>query len=282
MPPDQTVQNDWRAHLTDELKADPIVAKWSETASEKDIPSLIKGYAHTFTKQGNALHLPGKDAKPEDVHAFKQRLYEAGVFPAPPKDVKDYGIVKPEKLAEGFGWDDTLAKSFGETLLKHGASPALAKDLMGLYEQALTGTAKSLAVNREEALKTLKAEHGEKFDERAELVKRMVSGIFKSQEELDFFEETGLADHPAFLSVMMRLAPLAAQDSSFMETITHKGGEIPGEDAKAEYARVIQDKTHPHYAGFQRQDPKSVQYVDELYKRAYGTEKVTIGQGVGV
>jgi hypothetical protein len=281
-PPIQNAPADWRPHLTDDLKADPVVSKWAEKASEKDIPSLVKGYAHLSSRMGSAINLPGKDAKPEDVAALRTKLYEAGVFTPPPADIKGYGVLKPEGLPEGLQWSDELSTKFATALHKHGAPKELAADLMALHLEALGGMTKTLKTDRDAALASLKSEYGEKYDERVEMVKRMMSGIFTTPEELDFAEQIGLADHPQFLSVMLRLAPLAMQDSSFMDTLSRKGGEMSGADAEAEYAKVMNDPKHPHYEGFKRHDPAAEAYVNELFRKAYGTEKVTIGQGVGI
>ena len=267
---------DWRTHLTDELKADPVVSKWAEKASEKDIPGLIKGYAHTFTKMGSAINLPGKDAKPEDVAALRTKLYEAGVFTAPPADPKEYGLTKIENLPDGLQWSDELAGKFATALHKHGVPKAALADLLPLYLDALGGSVNTLTVDREQSLATLKAEHGEQYDARVEAVKRISQGLFRTPEELQFFEQTGLGDHPAFLSVMLRLAPLALQDSSFMESLPSQGGAISGDAAREEYAKIISDPAHPMHAGYLRKDPKVESYINDLYKRAYGTEPVVI------
>ena len=279
----QPVQpTDWRTFLTDDLKADPVVSGWAEKASEKDIPSIIKGFAHAQKRMGNAINLPGKDAKPEDVQALKSKLYEAGVFTAPPSDPKEYGLADPGNLPQGLKWSDELAGKFGAVLHKHGVPKEAVGDLMPLYLEALQANATSLKTDSEKAMGVLRAEHGEKFDERVEMVKRMTDGIFTDPEEVKFFEESGIADHPKFLSVMMRLAPLAMQDSSFIESIPSKGGEMTPEAVRTEYAEIISNPKHPMHDGLLRRDPKVEAYVNDLYRKAYGNAKVTIGQGEGI
>lgn len=274
-------QPDWRTFLTDDLKADPVVSGWAEKASEKDIPSIIKGFAHAQKRMGNAINLPGKDAKPEDVQALRSKLYEAGVFTAPPADPKEYGLADPGTLPQGIKWSDELAGKFATVLHKHGVPKAAVGDLLPLYLDALQTTATALKTDQDKAISTLKAEYGEKFDERVEQVKRMTDGIFTDPEEVAFFEESGIANHPKFLSVMMRLAPLAMQDSSFIESIPHKGGEMTPEQVRTEYAEIISNPKHPMHDGLMRRDPKVEQYVNDLYKKAYGNAKVAIGEGVG-
>lgn len=287
MPPEEGVIEsqaapnvaDWRTHLTDDLKSDPVVSGWAEKASEKDVPSLIKGYAHATKRLGSAINLPGKDAKPEDVAALRSKLYEAGVFQAPPTKAEEYNLKFPKEL-EGVGFSEDLSKKFAATLHKHGISQEAVNDLLPLYLEGMGGTAARLKTDTDKALAELKAEHGEKYEERRELVRRMVGGIFKSQEELDFFEEMGIADHPAFLSVMMRLAPLASQDSSFMESVGHKGGEITGQAALDELSKMMSDKEHPDHKGYWAGDARVQEKVRELYKKAYGTAPADLGAGV--
>jgi hypothetical protein len=269
------VATDWRPHLTAELQADPIVKTWADKASEKDITSLIKTVAHGQHRMGSAINLPAKDAKPEEVAALRTKLIESGVIPAAPKDRAEYGLTKMDKLPENLRWSDELAGKFGDTLLKHGIPKAALDDLMPLYMEALTGSVKALAVDREKAMAKLQQDHGEQYGPRKEAVGRMAHAIFQTPEELQLFEELGLADHPGFLSVMLRLAPLAMQDSSFMNNIPSKGGEISGEDARSELAKIISDKEHPHHAGFKKIpiDPKTDAYVQDLYRKAYGNQK---------
>lgn len=271
------MEADLQQFVTDELKADPIAWPIIEKMPEKDVPSVLKSYAHSQHRLGNAIPLPGKDAKPEEVAAARRRAFEGGLFPAPPADPKEYGITKPEQLADGLGWSDELAGKFGTVLHKHGASKDLAKDLLDLYGEALIGTHKTLKTSYDAGLAALKTEYGDKYEERRELAKRLAGQVFKNPEELEFFEDLGLADHPGFLSVLMRLAPLAQQDSSFLKDAAKGGdGSVTGDDVRAEVARIMTDKTHPMYEGYRRQDKKVQDHIDELYRKAYGTGKVEI------
>lgn len=266
--PVQPAANDWRPHLTDEMRADPVVAGWAEKASEKDVASLVKGYAHLSKKMGSAVNIPGKDAKPEDVTAFKTKLIEAGVLPAPIKDPKDYAITKPEGLPEGLQWSDELSTKLATALHKHQIPKEAVADLMALHLEAMGGVGQAVTFDREQALAAIRGEHGEKYDERVEMVKRMIPGVF-SQESMDFFAQTGIDSDPRFISALMRLAPLAMQDSSFMESVPRAAGEISGKAAQAEYADIISNPKNERHEGWKKSDPKVMQYIDELYRKAY-------------
>lgn len=265
---------DWRGMMTDDLKADPVVSGWAEKATEKDVPALIKGYAHLFKSQGGKIALPGKDAKPEEVTAIKSRLIEAGLLPKPITDPKEYAIAKPENLPAGVEWSDELSGKLASTLHKYQVPKEAVADLLALHLESMGNASKTLTINKEQAMAQIKAEHGEKYDERAEMVTRMLPGLF-TQDAMDFMDETGLGDDPRFISVLMKLAPLAMQDSSFVESIPRKGGEISGETAKEEYAKIISDPKHPMHEGYLRRDPKVEQHINELYRAAYGNLKAT-------
>ncbi len=273
--------NDWRPFLTDELKGDPVVAGFAEKASEKDIGALIKTTAHMNKRLGTAVNFPGKDANPADVQSFREKVYESGAFARPPGSPGDYQLKKPDDLPEGFGWSDDLAGKYATILHKHGIPKEAVGDLMPLLLESLTGQSDGIKVDKEASMAELRREHGAHFEERQELVKRMMKGLVRDDAELAILEQSGLADHPKFLSVLMRLAPLAAQDSTFMSTIQRTGGEIPGDEARAEYAKILNDKTHPMHEGLMRGDPKVDAYLTDLYQRAYGTGQVPIGGGAG-
>ncbi len=266
-----TAVADWKPFLTEELKADPIVADWASKASEKDTPSIIKSYAHLSKRMGGAINLPGKDAKPEEVQGLKAKLYEAGIFQAPPADPKEYGITKPEKLPDGLGWNDDLATKFAQTLHKHGAPKGLAADLLPLYQEAILGAQTVFKTDQEAGLAALKKEFGEQFDSRKEATSRMIGEIFKDEQELALFNQLGLGDHPKFLSILMRIAPSYQPDSSYQPD-AGQGSGSGGEGPREELAKIMNDKNHPMHAGYWRQpqDPKVVEHIDNLYKKAYG------------
>lgn len=266
-----TAVADWKPFLTEELKADPIVADWAAKASEKDTASILKGYAHLSKRMGGAINLPGKDAKPEEVQGLKAKLYEAGIFQAPPADPKEYGITKPEKLPDGLGWNDDLATKFAQTLHKHGAPKGLAADLLPLYQEAILGAQTVFKTDQEAGMAALKKEFGEQFDSRKEATSRMIGEIFKDESELQLFNQLGLGDHPKFLSILMRIAPSYLPDSSYQPDAGQAGG-TGGDGPREELAKIMNDKAHPMHAGYWRQpqDPKVVEHIDNLYKKAYG------------
>jgi len=54
------------------------------------------------------------------------------------------------------------------------------------------------------------------------------------------------------------------------------------EQATAEYRRVLNDPTHPHYEGLRRGDAQAENFVNDLYRRAHGSAPAVFGQGIEV
>lgn len=265
--------SDWRGHLTDDLKADPVVAGWAEKASEKDISSIIKGYAHAQKRMGSAINLPGKDAKPEDVASLRTKLYEAGVFKAPPGKPEEYGLADPGNLPEGITFSPELAGKFATAMHKHSIPKEALADLLPVYLEAIQGQAATLQVDADKQMQLLREEHGGKFDERWELADRLAKSVFKSEEEIKLFENSKFG--PLFYGPLLRLAHLAGQDSSYMDSLGSASsvGGTP-EEVTTELQKVLNDKSHPHYAGIHGPSNTPAYkaadaYLQSLYEKAY-------------
>ena len=269
---------DWTPHVPAEMIADPTYQPVFQKT--KDVQSLVENYTQLEKKIGGSVTFPSKEATQEEIAAFKGRAYEAGVFSAPPGSLEGYEIKKPDTLPEGVAWSPELSTKFATTLHKHGASKALSDDLLTLYGEAIFGAQASLKTSFDEGIKALKEEHGAHYEDRREMTKRLSAVIFKDPAEVEFFEQTGMGDHPAFLSVMMRLAPFVQQDSSFLKEVQYAGGAMSGDDVRSELARIMTDKSHPMHDGYWRNDPKVKAHVDDLYKKAYGTGTVDLTAGI--
>src|SRR5438045_1591357 len=107
------------------------------------------------------------------------------------------------------------------------------------------------------------------------MAKRITASIFKYPEELQWLADTGLANQPGFLGVLLRLAPLAAQDSSFAATnaASGEGGGAPEnihENVRKEVADIMMNPNNSRYAGYHRNDPEVQTYINSLYAKIPG------------
>jgi len=270
---------DLQPFVTEDLKADPVAWPVLEKMTEKDAASVLKSYGHAQHRLGRAVILPGK---PEEAEAWRKenlpRLYQAGALSPPPSKPEEYEIAKPADLPEGLTWNDEAAKELGTILHKHGVSKAAVADLLSLHTKMLVGQHNGLKTSLEAAEAALKQEHGDKYDERYEAASRLAAQLFKTEGEVAFYEQLGIANDPRFLGPIMRLAPLAMQDTSFIRDLNRPSGGASAEEVRAEVAKIMTDKTHAMYAGYHARDPKVMAHIDALYKKLPGAdEKVVIG-----
>lgn len=281
MPLDEALVAQLTDDMTVEVDGKPVPLRETPFVKEaKDFASLVRGGYEAHREVG--ARIPVKvDGKPESIAEWRKNhlptLQKNGLIPTGPASPADYGVVKPADVPEGLSWDDARALKYATILHKYGVPKEIVPELMDLHKEALTGAHLALKTSKEEGIKALQAEHGDKYDERVELAKRLTAVLFKSPEELEFFELTGLGNHPGFLSVIMRLAPLAMQDSSIAAGLGSAGGEgVTGEDVRKEVAAIMSDPNNPKYKLYWQQDKATLEYVNELYKKAYGDAPVAI------
>lgn len=246
----------------------------------KDLPSFVKTAFDAHREVG--ARIPVKtDGKPESIQAWRKehlpKLYQSGILEAPPATPEEYEINKPPDLPDEM-WSKENAAEFQRVLHKHHIPKSAMADLVALHAKTVTGANDILKTSMDEGLKALKSEFGDKYDERAEMANRLAKTIFKTPEELDFYERVGLGNHPGFLGVLMRLAPLAMSDSSFVKDA--RIGGASGEDVRDEVSRIMSDPKHEMYEGYRRNDRKVMRYIDDLYKKAYGTGTQDISGGI--
>lgn len=205
------------------------------------------------------------------------KLYDAGVLARPPGSPDEYEIKKPEKLPDGINWNDERGKKFATVLHKHGIPKAAVNDLIELHSEALTAGWDIFKNDEKVAEATLRKEFPTDYDARMEASKRLTKLIFKEPGELELLEAAGVATHPRFLSVLMRLAPLAAQDRS-LGLQMESGGGVTREQVQSELADIMQNDKNPRHKLYRSGDPATLEYVQSLYKKLPGgNEKVVIG-----
>ena len=250
-----------------------------------DLPTFLKTAVDTHKEFGSRLSLKVDKANVVELEKWRKdhlpRLYDAGVLERPPASPDDYNdiVKRPERLPEGWGWNDEFAKDFKVIAHRHGIPKAAIPELLSLHERTLTGAGKTLQTSVEAGMAALKAEYGDKYDERRAGAQRLTDFVFKTPEELAFFEELGIGNHPAFLSVLMRLAPLAQADSSFFVsqgTPSEQPGGLTHDQITAELADIATNKDNSRHAAYLRGDPQVQAYIDSRYRQVFGDKKIEI------
>lgn len=93
--------------------------EWLAKSGFKSVDDVVKSAYEQSKLLGNAVRVPGKDAKPEEVEAFYEKLGR-------PKTADEYDFRPPESLPENLPYDGERAKSFAGLAHKIGLSKAQA------------------------------------------------------------------------------------------------------------------------------------------------------------
>lgn len=252
-----------------------------DIVNAKDIATLSKAYVDSQSELGRRVRIPGEDATPEARAEFLTKMRDSGVIPKGPDSPAAYEIKRPENLADGLGWSDEGETKLAEILHRHGAPKEMAAELIELQGELMGGAAAVFQGSKEDGFKALREEFGDKYEDLSASAARLSKVLF-SDEEAEFFEATGIANDPRFLGPMMRLAPLAEADSSFLPERAYATPSMTGDEVRAELVKIQTDKTHPMNAGYWKSDPKVLAHIDELYKKAYGGAKVDVVGGSSI
>lgn len=213
-------------------------------------PDLVKahmGLRQRLGKGADAVLVPGQDASPEEVAAYRKAIG------AP--DAPEGYTLKPEKLPEGVAWNDDLAKPFAAIAHKHNISQAAMQELVAenLRQQTLQGetVGKMVEERRAENLGKLKEAWGQSFDKNLDLARRgaAIAGVDPNSE--------GFSDP----NVVMAFSKLASKLSE--DTLVR--GEAPPTLAGPALAKEIRtNKAHPLHEKYQNGDQDTVDYLRRL------------------
>lgn len=242
-----------------------------------DFPTLVKSYVDLKSETGRLrneigkkLSLPGKDAKPEEVSAFKQKLYEAGLFQAPLAKAEEYKIEWPEGTPEALRSQE-LAGKLQQVLHKHGIPQAAVADLMSLNAEQFAQASGVLKIDREAAVKDITAQAatlGMSYQQVEEYGGRWLAKNIK-EADLLAAEALGLADHPGLMWMIAKAGLESGEDIS--ETgegpVVEQGAEI--KEAHA----IMGDPKHPKHKSWLEGDPVVKQQIEDAFKKAYPGER---------
>lgn len=242
----------WTDKLPDSLAdAKPTLANYD--SFEKVVKSLLDNKRAATAKTDGMVRLPGPDAKPEDVAAFRKAL---GV-----PDVPDaYGLKAPEGLPPGVEWSDDLAKGFAEQAHKAGLAAPAAQQLAEWYVAQQTAQAQAqeqeVATMRADAEKDLRSTFGKDYDAKIALAARTA-------------QTAGIpADSPAFHFPEVVKA-FALLGSRLGEQQLVPGNNVTGMLSPASQARDIQtNPQNPFYQRYRSGDAEIMALVRRLHEQS--------------
>lgn len=200
---------------------DPDLKEW---ANKFDSPATaLKSYRELEKRMGRSVTIPGKDATPEEVQAFRKKAL--GVPDAP----TDYKLELPDFVPEEVRNDpmsDPLLKEFVETSHANGKSPAQVQADINLFYKAIAAS-KEQAVQESvrrtaQKMDDLKREWSSDFEANGTFSQRAVKQFDadgRFAEFLDTAEIDGVkvGNHPDFIRFFAKVGRMLAEDSVQLE-----------------------------------------------------------------
>lgn len=179
----------WGAQLSKELKENKDAVK--ALAKFEDISSLASSYIELEKKLGSMHTIPGEKATKEEIDAFYKKLGK-------PEAADKYGF-KQE-------WD--AEKRFAQAAYEANLSDAQAKSLYAFFhkigEDQQAQLAEAVKKQAQETDAALKKEFGNKVSEKTSHYTKALK-TFGSDAILSQLEQTGLAFHPDFVKMFIKI-----------------------------------------------------------------------------
>lgn len=221
-------QPNWRDTLPDDIKADATLA------TIPDINTLAKNHIALKAMTGRKSYdLPRDDWKPEDWKAWNASI---GV-PEGPDKYNQPGIEALEKA----GVPAETLKAAMAKFHEAGLTPRQSKALVDWYLSDATKGAELIATQtaaeKVAAEKALQQEYGDKYAAKMGLVKSFL-GKFGSAELVQWAEESGAGNNPAFVKALIKAGEALLEDSS------RRGSpQPPGTESASALAEIDEMKT---------------------------------------
>lgn len=196
-----TETTDWKASLSDELRADKSLENIN------DIESLAKSYVHAQKLVGaDKIPVPNKHATEDDWNAVYTRLGR-------PETADGYKFNLPEDQKV----DEEGLKVFADHAHKLGLLPNQADGLVKFYNEMqanqLQEADTTALAGRQKAMDDLQTEWGPAYKQKLAQANNVVSSVFpKGFMSMNLEDGTKLGDHPAVIKAFADLASKMGED----------------------------------------------------------------------
>ncbi|GEM_PF-5221911 len=264
-----TSQTTWHSQLPADLtyehngKAIPV----REAEAIKNMPdlgTLAKSYLDAQSEIGRRVRIPAKDAKPQEVASFMQRLGQAGFLPAVPDAPDKYEIEQPEYLPAGVTWNDEWVKQARDVFHRNNFTQEQVRAAIELHQQLVGSMASMHKASFESGMEALKKDWGSDFSANAELATRAGHFIFgKDKESQEFFDRTGINNDPRFLKIMAIVGKHLEGDDGFLAGRQ----SVPEPDDEAN--DIMRNPRNPKHDLWKRGDARTIEYIRELFAKKY-------------
>jgi len=271
-----------RAQLASSLDDEAIRTDFSKL-SEKytDDKEFVKGVTSMSSEFDKRVPLPGKDAKPEDLDKFYQRLGK----PRNSADYKfDFGKGEDDKPVELDDVDKGIFEEYKTFAHEHHLSQAqfetnvkFFREMDGKREEAFKAKIDQAG---EQVERELRAEWGADFDANIESAKSAGEAYAETPEGWREFVNLPLAggmlvgDHPVFLKAMAKIGRISAEEQRVRNL--HASGEADGIQEQ-----ITAIETEAREKGHSTSEEPYHTKLTALYKKLYPSTAMQGSQGTG-
>ena len=192
---------DWRAALSDELRADKSLE------NIKDVQSLAKSYIHAQKLVGaDKIPVPNKHATEDDWNAVYSKLGR-------PETADGYKFNLPEDQKV----DEEGLKVFADHAHKLGLLPNQAEGMVKFYNEMQANQLKeqdsTALAGRQKAMDELQTEWGQAYKQKVDQANNVVASVFPPGfMSTNLADGTKLGDHPAVIKAFADLASKMGED----------------------------------------------------------------------
>lgn len=253
----------WRDSLDDDLKG------WAEKFESP--AAALKSYRELEKRMGRSVTLPGKDATPEEVQAFRKKAL--GVPDAP----TDYKFELPDIAPEEVRADpmsDPLLKEFVETSHANGKSPEQVQADLNLFYKAIAASQEQATAERERALQKadedLTREWGTDKDANLTFGRRAVKQFDADGQFAEFLNSATVdgvpvGSHPAFVRMFAKIGRALAEDTVQLEPT-----EAEVQQAESQITKIREQRNDALRRGDRALANKLDQQERDIYARMSG------------
>lgn len=256
--PPVTPPADWRASLDENIRNHPSLKDF------KTPGDVVKSYVEVQKLIGpEKIIMPSKDA---DEKEWNERVFDRL---GRPKDPKDYQLPLDITIPKELPVSEKLVQGFREQAHKLGILP---KQFQGMYKwfmnEQIAQYNDLVTVNKANAEKStaaLRTEWGAAFDQNLGISERVLQ-TYGDENVINFVKQNGLNTDANFVKFLHNIGKVLSEDQ-----LTGKPPSLimAPEEAKAELAKMENDKKHPLFDAMHPEHQAAMKKRDMLYRMAY-------------
>lgn len=244
----ESLANDWRSGLPEDIKSDPSLK------AIQDVDSLAKSYVHSQRMLGaDKVHIPNKYATDTEWRSF---YHKAGL----PEEVKDYELSSGNAEV-----DKDFFQDYKKASHEAGVLPSQAQKMFNWHMEKAAAESETQAKRQTEFIEsninTLKTDWGAAYDSKIKSAQAAINH-FGDPVLRQHLETTGLGNDSKLIKVFSKIGETLSDDNFKGESSTGNYGNTP-EQATHKINEIM---ANPKHAYFDRQHPEHKKALEDMQR----------------